>query len=157
MNQSDFICFDSLSEEFKFPLGAVPAGQELRLCLRIPKRSGAGSPRLLVYAADRWETPLLISPMTLQRDEPAQVWYTVRFTPPVPALLFYRFDVEVGEGRRPVLREKNLFAGGMGDRFSEYWQLTVYDPAMKPPSSLAVSDLPRPVLCQRMSQIPGPR
>ena len=62
LNRPDFICFDSLSEEFKSPLGAVRAGEELRLSLRLPKRSGARSPRLLVYAADRWESPLLISP-----------------------------------------------------------------------------------------------
>lgn len=137
MNRPDFICFDSLSEEFKSPLGAVRAGEELRLSLRLPKRSGARSPRLLVYAADRWESPLLISPMTLLRDEPAQVWYTVRFTPPAPALLFYRFDVDLGGRRASVLRGKNLFEGGMGDGFSEHWQLTVCDPEMKPPAALA--------------------
>ena len=137
LNRPDFICFDSLSEEFKSPLGAVRAGEELRLSLRLPKRSGARSPRLLVYAADRWESPLLISPMTLLRDEPAQVWYTVRFTPPAPALLFYRFDVDLGDRRASVLRGKNLFEGGMGDGFSEHWQLTVCDPEMKPPAALA--------------------
>ena len=137
LNRPDFIYFDSLSEEFKSPLGAVRAGEELRLSLRLPKRSGARSPRLLVYAADRWESPLLISPMTLLRDEPAQVWYTVRFTPPAPALLFYRFDVDLGDRRASVLRGKNLFEGGMGDGFSEHWQLTVCDPEMKPPAALA--------------------
>jgi cyclomaltodextrinase len=118
-------------------VGASPAGAEIVFALRLSKRSGAHAPRLVICRADQWDTPLLISPMTLLRDEPTQTWYTARFTPQQPGLLFYRFDAEAGDLRRPILRTGGLFEGYLGAYGGEHWQLTVFDKHMRPPKALS--------------------
>ena len=72
MSITGFVCFDSLSEDFVSPVGAVAAGQEVFFKLRLSKRSGAHSPRLLIYEADLWDRPVVVLPMQLLRDEAAQ-------------------------------------------------------------------------------------
>lgn len=132
----EFVCYDSLSKMYKNPVGAVAVGQEVTISVRLLKRSGTANPRLLIYAADEWETPMLILPMEMIGDELTQTWYSARYVPQHPQLLFYRFDVEAGKERRPIMRGHNLFEGRVGQWGGEHWQLTVYDPAKLSPPAL---------------------
>ena len=132
MSITGFVCFDSLSEDFVSPVGAVAAGQEVFFKLRLSKRSGAHSPRLLIYEADLWDRPVVVLPMQLLRDEAAQCWYSVRWTPLAERLMFYRFDaVDETDARRSLM--KNPFNLGVwGENARHHWQMTVYRPDMKP-------------------------
>ncbi|MEG2174181.1 MAG: alpha-amylase family glycosyl hydrolase, partial [Oscillospiraceae bacterium] len=135
MDGCPFVCFDSLSVDFVSPIGAVPAGQEITFCVRLIKRAGAHSPRLLVYEADQWENPAAILPMMPLRDEPTVVWYVTHFLPQRPSLLFYRFDAQVGDGRQSILRGDDS-TGKLNPWNGKHWQLTVYDAKMRQPSAL---------------------
>jgi cyclomaltodextrinase len=74
--------------------------------------------------------PVVVLPMLLQGDEPAQRWYGVRWTPPAPGLLFYRFDaVDETDNRRSIM--KNAMGQGVwGADAREHWQLTVHSGSM---------------------------
>ena len=120
------VCFDSLSENFKTPIGAAAVGQEVSFRICLSKRAGCFAPRLLLYAEDQWDAPVSIIPMTLLRDELSEIWYQARFTPSVPNLLFYRFDTMCGDHRMPIMKDKQMGVGVIGCN-DDHWQLTVYD------------------------------
>lgn len=130
------ISFDSRLGLFRSPFGAVPAGAAVTFRIVLPVESGAREPRLLVYEADQWDRPVLAQPMKIVSDELSAAWYETVFTPPAPRLLFYQFDAQTDSGRVPIRRGPGS-AGFLGNWDGDFWQLTVYDPAMKTPPALA--------------------
>ena len=158
--------FDSRNPLYKSPFGAVGAGEKVAFSLLLPLRacwegafpagrpapddlSAAGAPRLTVFAADRWDTPVCSLPLSLvwtgagpgaPLDGPSPAdgapaggrLYRCVYTPEEPALLFYRFDLGTGGA---LVRDAASLSGG-GCRYAasprpgeDLWQLTVYDPA----------------------------
>lgn len=120
--------FDSRNSYYKTPYGAVGAGTEIRLRLRLPQGT-PGVPLLQLYRP-RDEQPLYTVEFRHERCEDGRDVWGANFTPPEPALLFYWFDV----GGRKLTRHEN----GRADWDAGHmWQLTVYDPAYTTPAALA--------------------
>ncbi len=127
--------FDSRDLFYKTPFGAVPAGRQLSLRLRLPKSSRSAEPLLLVFEADRWRQPAAQIGLLPQGGDDAFDYFACSFTAPWPGLFFYCFEYSGENGRTRVLRT----AGGKGRPEGEgggLWQLTVYDPALATPAPL---------------------
>lgn len=137
------VVFDSRSPLYKSPFGAVRAGEKIAFSLLLPlcaccegasgqePLSAAGAPRLTVFAADQWDSPLADIPMPLERADWEGRLYRCVYTPEKPSLLFYRFDLGTGGA---LVRDAGSLSGG-GCRYAasprpgeDLWQLTVYDP-----------------------------
>ncbi len=128
--------FNSRDGFYKTPFGAVPAGQQLRLRLRLPKGSGCTSPLLLIFEADRWQQPAATIGMTAEAGPDSDFDYFVcRFAVPWPGLFFYCFEYRCEGGRNRVLRTP-IGEGHPQPQGQTMWQLTVYDPAMTTPAPL---------------------
>lgn len=110
--------YHSWNPLYKQPFGALPAGETVTFTLALEKTEAA-IPRLLLYEADRWDTPLAEMNMTLSHGDRTLNFYSCTLSPEAPALLFYEFFV--GE-RRFRMGEDGWGSYGEG----ALWQLTVY-------------------------------
>lgn len=123
--------FDSRDIRCKSPFGAVPAGETVSFTLFLPPDARAA--RLLVFPADRWDSPQTV-PLTPALT-PSGVAWKGEFTPPQPALLFYRFEAELESGPVRILPDGQN-RGILQTEGDALWQLTVYDGAMATPAAL---------------------
>ena len=117
----DIPVFDSRSELYKTPYGAVPCGTRIDLTLRPLKAEGFTACTLVIYqefAGRRLELPL----------SPAGEWedrslFTVSYTAPEePELIWYSFRFTRSDGQQISL-----------DKNGASWQQTVYDNSLSTP------------------------
>ncbi len=123
----DFL-FHSRREEYRSPVGAVPAGERVHFRITLPRE-------LLCSGAF-----LEITPDGSSCEVNSMFWcgmngmdyefWECHFSPSAPGLYWYRFSLDTPQGRRPL----GKFQGGEGRLGCEdSFQLTVYRPDFHPP------------------------
>lgn len=125
--------FDSQDSGFKKPFGAVKAGEEFTLRLRLPPEPGDPKALVLFYR-DGDQTPAAAFHMESIGWKDGYAYCQARCHVPEPGLYFYHFEATV-EGRRQVVTrdpQSSRSAGTAG----VLWQLTVYDPRLETPGFL---------------------
>ena len=120
------IYHDSRDPEYRSPVGAVPCGQTLRLCVR-----AEGMHRVCLRLW--WQDAESILPM---RPIHANLYEGVLELPATPGLLWYFFIAEDARGRTWYLGNAGDGLGGVGamsDKQPPAYQVTVYDPEYRTP------------------------
>lgn len=128
------LIYDSRDIRCKKPFGALPTDDVATFRIFLPIMFQFANPVLLMYQADRWDSPERI-PMEFEQSDGICNSYTCIFYSPDPCLYFYRFQVQGVNGDINIIRDQDGFgqiAGGDGPM----WQLTVYDRNMSAPSAL---------------------
>ena len=123
--------FDSRDDRCKTPFGAVPTDDVVTFRVFLPISYQLREPALLVYKADRWDSPERI-PMHYEASDGVSCSYTCIFYSPDPQLYFYLFEVAGVNGKMRIARDQDGF-GVLLPQGGEMWQLTVYDKAMRAP------------------------
>ena len=125
------ILYNSLDTAYKTPFGAVKAGHSVSFALTIPYDYGFVQPHL-VLIRDK-EEPVHY-PMTFVGCDGENInHFILTLALPQVGLYFYYFDL--------YSDFRKLFRGEMGQAVlsreeSQWWQLTVYDPAFSTPDSI---------------------
>ena len=128
--------FNSRDSFYRTPFGAVPAGQQLQLRLRLPKGCYTADPLLLIFEADQWQQPAATIGMMAEPGPEGDFDYFVcRFAVPWVGLFFYCFEYCSEGGRIRVLCAADA-QGRPQPEGQTMWQLTVYDPNMTTPEPL---------------------
>lgn len=130
----NFLLFDSRDTKFKSPFGAVPTGTTVTFRICLPIIYQFTSPVLLMFEADRWDTPERI-PMAFEESCGVCAHYVCTFCPSQPQLYFYRFELNGIDGKKAVNRGMDGFAY-LSPQAGDLWQLTVYDASMHTPDFL---------------------
>lgn len=123
--------FDSRDDRCKTPFGAVPTDDVVTFRVFLPISYQLREPALLVYKADRWDSPERI-PMHYEASDGVSCSYTCIFYSPDPQLYFYLFEVAGVNGKMRIARDQDGF-GVLLPQGGEMWKLTVYDKAMRAP------------------------
>lgn len=126
--------FDSRSQTYREPFGAVPAGTEVRLTIRLSKTVSHESPELLVFRADQWETPIAY-PMEVSQYRSSSNLYSVVYKANEPGLFFYCFHV-FENGRETYICKNRTGRGVIMPSRGDLWQLTVYSKDFETPDFL---------------------
>lgn len=133
MDSQSFVYYNSRSEVFKFPYGAIKTGEELTLSLSISRRM---APRRVILLFGRDGESYKEYPMRWEHTENGRDDYRVRLTPEGLGLYTYAFRIETaistvyygavrdGRGGEGILRD---------DGFIPYY-VTVYDALWNPPA-----------------------
>lgn len=134
--------FDSRDERYRSPFGAQPAGKTVFFRILLPREWGCTGARLCVrQAAEDVEkaeefSPVRSSMFWAGMEGTDREWWDVRYTPAVPALYWYWFELDTARGLRTLGRLPDGTAEP-ADGDAPRWQLTVYDPAFVTPDWLA--------------------
>lgn len=127
------LLFDSRDPRCKTPFGALPTEDVATFRLFLPIVYQLSSPVLLMYQADRWDTPERID-MRFEDSDGICCAYQCIFYSPDPQLYFYLFEVQGPNGVMHISRDQDGF-GQLGAG-NEMWQLTVYDRNLRTPDFL---------------------
>lgn len=119
------LMYDSRDLQCKSPFGAVPTDDVVTFRVFLPIAYQLTSPCLLMYKADRWDTPESI-PMHLDGGDGVVNIYSCIFYSPDPQLYFYLFETQGVNGALRIVRDHNGF-GKLAPDGRDMWQLTVYD------------------------------
>lgn len=136
------VLFDSRDERYRSPFGAQPAGKTVFFRILLPREWGCTGARLCVrQAAEDVEkaeefSPVRSSMFWAGMEGTDREWWDVRYTPAVPALYWYWFELDTVRGSRTLGRLPDGTAEP-ADGDAPRWQLTVYDPAFVTPDWLA--------------------
>ena len=128
-----YIPYNSRKGYHKKPFGAVAAGSEVVFRIILPCDFRAGNVRLVVHHETTGENEYF--PLAFEcREGKSEEWWSGKFWPSSPGLLFYHFEYETSQGLSCIYHEGN----GLGIIASagENWQLTVYSPSFKTPDWL---------------------
>lgn len=122
------IRYNSKSEEFKKPFGAVSNAQEVNFTVHVNVNENAGSVTF-VYRRDNSEDPIYINMHKTDNYDNFDIFScSVKFDK--PDLYFYRFEINTANGTEYVGLKDGYAA--IEDWLPE-WQLTVYDSNFKTP------------------------
>jgi len=125
-----YIPYNSRKSYHKTPFGAVAEGTEIVFRVILPRETGAKAVRLMAAHDGSQEYAAL--PMRWERMEgPGEEWWTVRFAPSGPGLLFYHFEFDSANGLNRISND-GAGLGRICDAAKD-WQLTVYSPDFKTP------------------------
>lgn len=125
------LLFDSRDSRCKTPFGALPTQDVATFHVFLPIAHRLSAPVLLMYQADRWDTPERF-PMRLEDSDGICCSYSCIFYAQDPQLYFYRFEVQGPNGIMYISRDQEGF-GSLSGEPGAMWQLTVYDREMKTP------------------------
>lgn len=129
------LIYNSRSETFKTPFGAVECGTHVNFTLHVPQEFGCTTPYLFILREGGYERQLLLEKQT---DEDANApegmdVFVVSFWAGRAGLYFYYFDLYTGF--------RKLFCGEGNEAFistenGPKWQLTVYEKGFTTPEAL---------------------
>lgn len=128
------LLFDSRDPRCKVPFGALPTEDVATFHIFLPVVYQLANPVLLMYQADRWDTPERIE-MKPEDSDGVSCIYKCIFYSPNPQLYFYLFEVQGPNGTMYISRDSDGFGYLSGNR-GEMWQLTVYDRKLQTPEFL---------------------
>lgn len=121
--------YDSRDTRYKKPFGAVAAGEEITILFPVEKgRSPEG-----VFLVLRGATEARIA-LTPEKEDEGYFYYSARFAPPAPGIIYYRFEIQTPKGFLFVGRDRDGKAV-LRDWMPE-WQLTVYEKGYTTPDWL---------------------
>lgn len=107
------ILYDSWNPACKDPFGTVRAGEQCRVCLRVPASCEAAEVYLSAEGLEVLLTPA--------GAEAGYDLFSASFTPETPGLYFYRFRIRDKNGEYDLFRQGRGTNIGAGD----FWQLSV--------------------------------
>ena len=125
--------FDSRDERYRSPFGAQPAGRAVFFRILLPREWGCTGARLCVRQAavdveKEGELPPARSAMFWAGMEGEdREWWDVHYTPAVPALYWYWFELDTAQGPRTLARLPDGTASEAEGAGASCWQLTAYD------------------------------
>ncbi|MEI6578032.1 MAG: glycoside hydrolase family 13 protein [Eubacteriales bacterium] len=125
-----YIPYNSRKGYHKSPFGAVTAGSEVLFRIILPCDFQASNVRLVVQH-DTTNEKEYFSLKFECMEGVGEEWWSVKFWPSNPGLLFYHFEYETPLGPTCIYHEGNGLGNISAD--GENWQLTVYSPAYKSP------------------------
>lgn len=128
------LLFDSRNPRCKSPFGALPTDDVATFRLFLPIAYQLSAPALLMFQADRWDTPERIE-MRFEDSDGIACAYKCIFYSPDPQLYFYLFEVQGPNGVMRISRDADGF-GQLSGSGGDMWQLTVYDRDMRTPDFL---------------------
>jgi glycosidase len=111
--------YDSRDTRYKTPFGAVAAGEEVRILFPVEKTRLPEGVFLVARGVLNARIPLEIA----EEDE-GHLFFSCRFSPPVPGIVYYRFEIKTAAGFLFVGRDEEGKAR-IRDWLPE-WQLTVF-------------------------------
>lgn len=129
------ILFDSRNPRCKTPFGALPTDDVATFRLFLPIAYQLSAPVLLMFQADRWDSPERIE-MRQEGSDGICCAYKCIFYSPDPQLYFYLFEVQGPNGTMRISRDQDGFGQLSGEGGGDMWQLTVYDRNMRTPDFL---------------------
>ncbi len=123
--------FNSRSEEYKKPFGAVSSGQPVSFTLRVPASYHCEAPRLCLQPAD--ESDVRLFQLENAGIEEDTILFQLEIPAPEVGLYFYWFDLWVDF--------RKLYRGPNGESVEStepgrLYQLTVFDPAFHTPQDV---------------------
>ncbi len=118
------VSFDSRSEEFRRPFGAVAAGTTVYFRIRLPRCWGCHAAALVVRQDGCFDCVMGMFWAGMDGDE--HEWWDIRYTPGEAALLFYGFRLDLALGRGWLIRRPDGTAAYSYETQEPMWQLTVY-------------------------------
>ena len=130
MEEKSIVAYDAWDEFYKTPFGAVKAGEEIRVRIRVLREANpSGAVLKLRRDGESAERTVELLP-----DKEQDSTYTGAFSVEETGLWFYRFEISVPEGLLFVGQGED--AKAKVEDFLPEWQLTVYDPAFSVPEWL---------------------
>ena len=119
--------FDSRSERFKTPYGAVTCGTKVTLSLQIEPYESVTSAFVIAYSefANDWTATKL----TAVEQDGRKVFTGIYTAPEEPELVWYHFKLNWADGGESCFGKN----GSVQKDAVQPWQLTVYDAASKTP------------------------
>ena len=127
--------FQSRDERYRSPFGAVPEGTAIYLRVRLA-RAGQGSGGRLVTALDGGldrRADMFWAGM----DGDDQEWWDCHYTPAVPGLYWYGFEMTLADGAAYLVRRPDGSADMVRTPGGARWQLTCYEAGFSTPDWLA--------------------
>ena len=128
------VLYDSRDPHCKSLFGAIPTDEVVTFRVFLPILYQLRDPCLMIYKADRWDSPERI-PMAYESSDGVRTSHACIFYAPDPQLYFYRFEVQGVNGPLQIARDQDGF-GVLTPQDGAMWQLTVYDRALSTPSFL---------------------
>ena len=130
MEEKSIVAYNAWDEFYKTPFGAVKAGEEIRVRIRVLREANpSGAVLKLRRDGESAERTVELLP-----DKEQDSTYTGTFSVEETGLWFYRFEISVPEGLLFVGQGED--AKAKVEDFLPEWQLTVYDPAFSVPEWL---------------------
>ena len=130
MEEKSIVAYNAWDEFYKTPFGAVKAGEEIRVRIRVLREANpSGAVLKLRRDGESAERTVELLP-----DKEQDSTYTGAFSVEETGLWFYRFEISVPEGLLFVGQGED--AKAKVEDFLPEWQLTVYDPAFSVPEWL---------------------
>lgn len=130
MEEKSIVAYNAWDEFYKTPFGAVKAGEEIRVRIRVLREANpSGAVLKLRRDGESAERTVELPP-----DKEQDSTYTGAFSVEETGLWFYRFEISVPEGLLFVGQGED--AKAKVEDFLPEWQLTVYDPAFSVPEWL---------------------
>ncbi len=127
------LLFCSRNPTFRNPVGALPAGGNLHVKIRLPRSIGC-SAAILQIRCDSDHDSVQNSMFWCGMDGWDHEWWECDFQPPKPGIYWYSFRLQTSCGPQAIHRT----TGGYGSFDSaEAFQLTVYDPDFRTPDWLS--------------------
>ncbi len=123
------VFYDSKSEAYKKPFGAVATEQRARFCLYIIRDNEIFYDVNFIYRKDASDKSVYV-PMSISNERDDLMVFSAEVTFNSPGLYFYRFEIETASGTKFIGLKNG--AAAIEDWLPE-WQLTVYDKSFKTP------------------------
>ena len=123
--------FNSRSRKYRDPLGAVGDGTSIHFRITLPRELSCSAAHL-VMQREGGQTQVL-DMFWCGMNGNNQEWWECHFTPEVPGLYFYHFEIHTQRGSQRISKG---FAGDGIFGGNNQWQLTVYDKNFQTPDWL---------------------
>ena len=126
--------FCSRETEYRSPFGAVPEGTAVQLRIRLPRDWHCSASRLLVTSAageESWDM------FWAGMADDGYEWWDCHYTPALPGLYWYGFELTLGDGIGWLVRCPDGSADVSRQPGGERWQLTCYEADFRTPDWLA--------------------
>lgn len=124
------VIYNSRSEEYKKPFGAVKSGTPIAFTLKVPANYGCQTPYLFIKKDGQNVEQI---PFDTAEQNNELTIFTLQYIPQEVGLYFYYFDLWINY--------RKLFRGAHGTAFEttengNWYQLTVYDPSFNTPKDI---------------------
>ena len=127
--------FDSRDERFRSPFGAVPEGTAIWLRIRLPRAWHCSGSRLVIAADGGLDERYGMFWAGMDGED--HEWWDCHYTPALPGLYWYAFELTLPDGGAYLLRRPD----GRADLARAYadarWQITCYEAGFTTPDWLA--------------------
>ena len=127
--------FQSRDERYRSPFGAVPEGTAIYLRVRLPRAWQCSGCRLVTALDGGLDRRADMFWAGMDGDD--QEWWDCHYTPAVPGLYWYGFEMTLADGAAYLVRRPDGSADMVRTPGGARWQLTCYEAGFSTPDWLA--------------------